>query len=321
MELKGFWAACEMLVGQSAVEAEWRRLAGEEYEAAKAFLRPMQELAMSYPCTHSHPCGCYHRVVIHGDGDIVAVCSCPTPDCYSIPLTKADIIPYELDRPALYRTIAHALSLEPVHAEISYTQRTVQIGFDSPRPGLRFPVLLSIQTEPEDYRNTAFALAAKNDSPFILVTPTPNLCMPDCQEIVAGKSTALFFLTDMLTVDTSGKMTADPSCKAMLARFHELTLGRKVESPLFEEMFSHSHDFRCVSLGGSQFTLTSSQAQVVEILHKAYRNSTPDVGKDYILEEIGSPSSRLKNLFRSDAEAFKALIRSGKKRGTYRLNI
>ncbi len=55
MKQGSFWSACEMLVGPAAVELDWKQLAGEEYEAAKAFLRPMQELATRYPClTLSH---------------------------------------------------------------------------------------------------------------------------------------------------------------------------------------------------------------------------------------------------------------------------
>gem|GEM_PF-2787808 len=50
MRQESFWWACEMLAGPAAVELDWKQLAGEEYEAAKAFLRSMQELATRYPC-------------------------------------------------------------------------------------------------------------------------------------------------------------------------------------------------------------------------------------------------------------------------------
>ena len=38
MVRRGFWSACEMLVGPSAVEAEWKRFVGEDYDAAMVFL-------------------------------------------------------------------------------------------------------------------------------------------------------------------------------------------------------------------------------------------------------------------------------------------
>ncbi len=34
MELRRFWSACETITGQAAVEAEWKRLVGEDYQAA-----------------------------------------------------------------------------------------------------------------------------------------------------------------------------------------------------------------------------------------------------------------------------------------------
>ena len=45
MKQESFWSACEAITGPATVELEWKQLAGEHYEAAKAFLRPMQELA------------------------------------------------------------------------------------------------------------------------------------------------------------------------------------------------------------------------------------------------------------------------------------
>jgi hypothetical protein len=175
MDRKGFWAACERLSGPATVELEWRQLAGDEYDAAKVFLRPMQELATWYPCMRSYTCGCDHRIVVHSDDDIVAVCACNPRACDTFRLTKSDIIIYELDRPALHKAIAEALSLEPAEVEIPNVRWTDQIGFYSPRPGVRFPAFLTIQTEPERYRNVVFALAAKNREPRFR-TPSNTYC-------------------------------------------------------------------------------------------------------------------------------------------------
>jgi len=85
--------------------------------------------------------------------------------------------------------------------------------------------------------------------------------------------------------------------------------------------FTHSPDFRSVSLRGEQFSLTLMQAQAVQILFEAYQNETPEIGQAYILEELGSPSGRLQDIFRSRKEVWGKLIIPGKTKGTYRLNL
>lgn len=85
--------------------------------------------------------------------------------------------------------------------------------------------------------------------------------------------------------------------------------------------FIHSPDYRSVNIQGKSFTLTAQQAKVIEILYENYRSGTPDISQAHILTEIESPSSRLRDIFRSDEKAYKALIRNGEKRGTYRINL
>jgi len=253
--------------------------------------------------------------VIHSEDDIVAVCTCNPRACDTFQLTKSDIIIYELNRPMLHRAIIEALSLEPAQIEIPSVRRTTQIGYYSPRSGVKCPVFLTIQTEPENYRSVISVLAARNSEPFIIIAPTINLVPPDVLEILGLKKSALFTLSDMLTVDSSGNMAVSPSCNVMLARFRSRALGAGLLS--LNDVFFYSPDFHCVLMNDREFTLTSTQSQVIQILCEAYRNGTPDVGKDYIMEEIGSLCDRrLRDVFCRDQEAFKCLIRPGKKRGT-----
>jgi hypothetical protein len=86
-------------------------------------------------------------------------------------------------------------------------------------------------------------------------------------------------------------------------------------------MFRHSDDYRSVNLTGRPFTLTSRQGQVVQLRHYAYERGTPEVGTQYILEKIESPSSRLRDTFRSNPDAWKTLVRAVGKKGTIRLNV
>ena len=84
--------------------------------------------------------------------------------------------------------------------------------------------------------------------------------------------------------------------------------------------FRHSSDYRCVTLKGKHYTFTSLAAQAIQILHEHYLQDTPDVGKDYILEELGTPSKRLRDIFQYCPD-WKELIVPGEKKGTYRLNL
>jgi hypothetical protein len=85
--------------------------------------------------------------------------------------------------------------------------------------------------------------------------------------------------------------------------------------------FTHSADYRSVGLKGQRYSLTSRQAQVVELLHTASSDGNPELGKDYILEHLETPSSRLRDTFKTNQSAWKALIKRGERRGTYRLNL
>jgi hypothetical protein len=72
--------------------------------------------------------------------------------------------------------------------------------------------------------------------------------------------------------------------------------------------FTHSPDFRSVSLHGQHFTLTSIQAQVVEYLYGAYKNGTPEVGQHIILTKLELGSTRLRDIFRSTPGVWGKLV-------------
>ena len=97
---------------------------------------------------------------------------------------------------------------------------------------------------------------------------------------------------DIITVITirllkGGKMTlpAASRCRGQEARRFALTAN-------------HSPDFRTINWYGTPYKLTATQAAVVRVLWEARDNGTPDVGQHTLLEEAGSESSRLVDLFR-----------------------
>jgi len=56
-------------------------------------------------------------------------------------------------------------------------------------------------------------------------------------------------------------------------------------------------------------------------LWQARNNHTPEVHQDVLLEGIGSCSKRLRDVFKSNMTAYRALIIHGERKGTFRLNF
>ena len=99
--------------------------------------------------------------------------------------------------------------------------------------------------------------------------------------------------------------------------------GRSKETP--NGAFTHSPDYRSVTVRSKTFTLTSKQAQTIQILHEAAMKGTPEVGIEYILVQLAgdnrAESSRWQDTFKSNPTAKRALVRSGNRKGTLRLKL
>lgn len=321
-----FWSACGMLVGPAAVELEWRQLAGEEYEAAKVFLRPMQELATRYPCLRSYTCGCDHRVVVHSDDDIVAVCACNPRACDTFRLTKSNIIIYELDRFALYKAIAKTLPLEIKVANIPHLRRTTQVGFYTPRKGSQLPVFLTIQTETDNFRNAVLGLLAKNREPFVLMAPTRDFCEPDCMELLDNRQVAFLALSDIFKVDKSGVFVVDDAYVEIMETLCQRAMGiqemdeSRPVCRIPKSIFDQEEDYRIIWFHGRKLDILSdNQAEVVRILHTAAEGGRPEMTFGSISVRMTHPPGRMSDVFRYD-DSRKVLVKRIKT-DIYRLNV
>src|SRR5579862_18020 len=96
--------------------------------------------------------------------------------------------------------------------------------------------------------------------------------------------------------------------------------AKKDASASNECAFRHSADYRSVKWQGENFTFTSKQAPIVELLHKAAKNGTPEVSHAALLVEAGCEKSRrLRDLFKHHP-AWGRLNNTGTtKKGTARL--
>ncbi|MCL5103100.1 MAG: hypothetical protein M1133_03150 [Armatimonadetes bacterium] len=225
---RSFWSACESIPGLAAVEAEWRLKSGEQFNAARAFLKPRQAPAASIPCPAKVPCGCYHRIVRHDDGRIAAVCCCEPRSCDVAYVSPGDLIVYELDRQKLHQSIGDALSLRMSEAALPSLRKTTQVGFDSPLAGRDFPVFLTVHYDAEGFHGAVSALSAKNTTPFILISTTYEFCTPDCQAILTASSASFVPLSEIIHLRNGAEPVANPEAKAILDTFHRSILPASV---------------------------------------------------------------------------------------------
>ena len=76
--------------------------------------------------------------------------------------------------------------------------------------------------------------------------------------------------------------------------------------------------FTCVRWHGAAYTFGPMQARIVRVLWEAWERGVPDVDQRWLLNEAGSDSDRLLDVFRGHP-AWGAMIAGGAVRGTYRL--
>lgn len=99
-------------------------------------------------------------------------------------------------------------------------------------------------------------------------------------------------------------------------RLEALLFPRSEPAPVAHS-FSHSGDYRHVSIHGVEFTLGPIQAKVVRLLHKHPREKSGWCSGKLVLEKAGSNSIRMADVFKSQPH-WRKLIESDR-RGNYRL--
>lgn len=219
----GFWQALESVPGFAAVRSEWQFLLGNDYRRAKSFFRPSGRLASSYPCPVDNGCGFHHNVVSHGGDDIVVVCPCGRGE-EILPLSRSDIVIYELDRSSLDAALANVFDLmEELDAETGLHGTTL-IGVYSPFAGYRFPVYLTIQIESVDFNIILDGLLARNNTPFLLFAPTRELCTTKAEKRLADHRSSFIPLMESVGFGGDRKFQLLHPFDDILAQFRGLNL-------------------------------------------------------------------------------------------------
>jgi len=85
--------------------------------------------------------------------------------------------------------------------------------------------------------------------------------------------------------------------------------------------FTHTLDFRTVYKGGKRFELATNESRIVEYYHRSFENGVPELHQSAVLVELDIETQRIKDVFKRNKPAFKALFCIGERKGSYRLNI
>ena len=209
---------------------EWQRLLGSEFPVASRLLRPTDRRVNAYPCPSPGGDGCPRRVVVHDNGQIVAVCNDVDQGCRDIRLSPEDIIAYELDRRGLGLAAALALGVKPDFSSLEDLWETYRIGEYRPRAGRRFPVFMTIQQEKERFEAVILRLCQRTESPFLLLAPTENSINPTVVAMMKGRHASFIPLQDVLVADRNNRLVPSPDSELMLSDFH-LTVFPESDGP------------------------------------------------------------------------------------------
>lgn len=210
-KLKRLWHALEATPVLTGVTAAWREAAGEDFDTLAKFLRPMPELATTYPCPEPGGDGCPRGVIVHGPDDIVAVCRQAPRSCDAIALTRADIIAYELDLPKFAHRLREAFGFTDTNSPtpVDGLARTLHLGDFRPAPGSDFPVYVTVQYDPEILTEIVERLCARDARRYVLLTPTSNMIAPACRDRLSARRCVSLGLSECVEIDPEGNFVVD----------------------------------------------------------------------------------------------------------------
>ena len=226
---KRLWRAFERLA-DGAVVADWTRELGEGLERVRPFLRLVNGLADTYPCTNQLGCGHPHRVEEAERDRLIAVCD-GDEWCPPISVEAKDLFVFAADAGALCRGVARCLDLGTPGGGKLAGVRVERVGTCGPAGSevyLMFPA-----DGARMMREVARLLSAQPD-PFLLLTPTGVHCTPDVETLLRRETCMHIALSRVLGFDTKGALVAGAGVAALLAEFVRRQAERPKVAPLLE---------------------------------------------------------------------------------------
>ena len=267
------WQAFEAAPGLIRAAADWRCLLGPDYEKVRPHLRARQDLATAAPCPAKPGCGCTHGVVEHKRDDLVSVCRCSPRRCPTTPIDRAEVVIYELHHASLGAAIAGALGVKSEGKACPELRSTWQVGTYAPRTGLRIPLFLTMQSDPEEFRLVVTTLASSDRGPFVLLAPTEDSWKPEYHGLLRDKKSRLLSLAEI--IDWNGKLAAKQPIEKILADLLEQVLPAAAE----ETVFRRERDFWRIVYEGVSVNLRHSTglACIAQLLQNPNQDMTAAV--------------------------------------------
>jgi hypothetical protein len=230
MHMHSPWLTLESISGLVAIEPVWRKMLGDQFAAFKTLCLQLSSWKVRYyPCPHG--CGCEHVVIPRHDGTgALAVCRCVPGACPDIPLTTAEISPYEVNLLQLGQALCKAFGFPRRHADLGIPF-TFQFGSWSTDS---VPAILTIQVRNSAFRSAVAELAAQLRQPFLLFAPTSDFLDAPSQAILQNHGAAFFALDTHVVLKPEGTLQPTRPPAELFARFTpqpkeaDLDLARRV---------------------------------------------------------------------------------------------
>lgn len=212
------WSCLDAIPGHTAVAATWRKHLGPWFERFRtALLHARDERASSVPCPRD--CGCCHEVVHCEDGELVGVCQCESWNCDDLPLALEDLTLWTLSWSHLGRALCRGFGLQSKPADL-HLPGTRQVGAWSTEA---VPVLLTLQSEREEFLFILGQLAARLRQAFILLAPTSRHLDAAGKELLANVGAGFFDLASHIEFGNAGELRPLVPPGELFARFNPQT--------------------------------------------------------------------------------------------------
>lgn len=181
------WHKLSQLLGARGVKADWTGF-------PENLLKPMNELAETYPCTGK--CGGYMDVIKHNDGQHIGVCAS---GCDKRSLQKKDLIIHYPDTTAIFSGLGQAFGISATsHAIIEGIPACWQIGDYNPSASYRFPVATLFDAQASRIERAIGQLAARYKNPFFVLLPSASAVTQSVQDVALRNGCKVFAYEDLI---------------------------------------------------------------------------------------------------------------------------
>ncbi len=211
---KRLWRAFERLA-DGAVVSDWIRELGEGLDRVRPFLKLVNGLAGTYPCTNSPGCGHPHRVEEIGAGKLVAVCD-GDEWCSPIDVEAKDLFVFAADTQTLCGGICRCLRLGAPGSGRVTGARVERVGTYGPAGS---EVYLMFPADSARMMREVERLFCAQPDPFIVLTPTGVHCTPDVETMLRRQLCMHVTLSGTVMFRADGSMAATPAAGPLFEEF------------------------------------------------------------------------------------------------------